>query len=161
MRSVKGLFFMQSWGIWMLAGAVSAWASADEIPCAQEVQARELAPLHFVVDPEWQHLQRSNFPELDRNGWVEGEWIHGQLRFNHLAPGVGLAFEFLFVKIEVLDETGQVIRELSTDLPSSNECFLLSIFPGGSTKWFDVSKNLQSLKTRARVRVRVFVPQFN
>ena len=140
--------------------AGSTLAVAQEIPCASDMTVSELPSLYFVVDPQWEHSQRSLFAASNINGWVEGELSQWRLRFNHLAPGLGLAFDILYVKTEVLDPDGNVVNSLSANFPSDQECFLLSIFPGGSTKSFDLSKSLLGLKSRARMRVRVFVPRY-
>jgi hypothetical protein len=133
-------------------------ALAQDAPCSAEIALRELPSLQFVVDAEEHRLQRSQFAESDLNGWIEAELLLHQLRFNHLAPGVGLAFDLLYIRAEVLDELGQPLPEYSYTFPSESECFLLSIFPGGSTKFFDLSKKLQKLDRRRRMRIRVFVP---
>src|SRR4051812_46086977 len=85
---------------WAFASSAGAWAQFWETPCSEQVNLLELPALYFVVDPTWDHLQRSLFAKGDINGWVEGELSHNKLRFNHLAPGVGLSFDIFSVKAE-------------------------------------------------------------
>ncbi len=155
MRSVKKAFFISLIGLVTIMGRP---AYSEDAPCAREIRLRELRPLQFMVDADSLRVQRSQFNETDLNGWVEAEWFGKKLRFNHLAPGVGLPFDLVFLRLEVINDHGETLEEFSTNFPSDSECFLISIFPGGSTKFFDLSSKLENLSGRLRLRVRVFVP---
>ncbi len=138
-----------------LAAAPGALASEPVLPCGGEASERLVGSFLFRNFGE---ARQSALLSVEDNiaGFIEAYVEGRKLGLKHTFPGVGLPFDLLHVRLQVLDSEGREVPGRGEAWPGAGLCEPRPVYPGQDIAIGDLPRAERAERVRVEIWGRFF-----